>query len=64
MKLDEVNEEVGRFEDLGFRLRNLVGPRAYGLEELFLHKGKTRFLLLELHREVDRAAEELADFMR
>ena len=64
MELDEVNEEVGCFEDLGFRLRNLVGPGAYGLEELFLHKGKTLFLLIELHREVDRAAEELADLVR
>jgi hypothetical protein len=37
MELDEVDEEVGGLEDLGFRLRNLVGPGAYGLEELFLH---------------------------
>ena len=37
MKLYEVNEEVGGFEDLGFRLRNLIGPRAYGLEEFFPH---------------------------
>ena len=37
MELNEVDEEVGGFEDLGFRLRNLVRHGAYGLKELFLH---------------------------